>query len=62
MALKGKKPQPASAPAEQIKQEIAAIAAMNVSQLRALWREHEKSMPPVSQAKTCLPARAPTHF
>jgi hypothetical protein len=37
MARKGNKPQPASAPAEDVEHEIAAVAAMDVYHLRELW-------------------------
>ena len=32
------KPRPASSPADDLNSLIAAIAAMNIDQLRALWR------------------------
>lgn len=60
MARKGKKPQPASAPAEDLEHEIAAIVAMNVYQLRDLWREQERSESPSGLTKDLL-ARALTY-
>ena len=60
MARKGKKPRPASAPAEDVEAQIAAIGAMNVYELRALWREQERSEPPAGLTKDLL-ARALTY-
>ena len=54
MARKGNKPQPASAPAEDVEHEIAAIAAMDVYHLRELWREQEQSEPPAGLTKDLL--------
>lgn len=45
---------------EAIDAQIAAIAAMNVYQLRALWREQEQSGPPVGLTTNLL-ARALTY-
>jgi hypothetical protein len=55
MAQRSKKPQPASAPAEEIEANIAAIGAMDVYELRALWRKQEGTDPPAGLTKD-LPA------
>jgi hypothetical protein len=60
MARKSNKSQPASLPAGALDSEIAAIAAMNIDQLRALWREQHRSDPPAGLTKDLL-ARALTY-
>src|SRR3954453_14739484 len=60
MALRGKKPQSAIATAEAIEADIAAIGAMNVYQLKAIWRRQEGSDPPAGLTKDLL-ARALTY-
>jgi hypothetical protein len=60
MAQRGKKSQPASAPAEDIEAEVAAIGAMDVYELRALWRKQEGTDPSVGLTKDLL-ARALTY-
>jgi ribosomal protein L18E len=52
--------QPANAPAEEIEVKIAAIGAMDVYELRALWRNNEGSDPPAGLTKDLL-ARALTY-
>ena len=40
------KPRPASSPTDDLNSRIAAIAAMNIDQLRALWRAEHRCDPP----------------
>jgi hypothetical protein len=51
---------PASSPADELNDRIAAIAAMNIDQLRALWRGEHRSDPPAGPTKDLL-ARALTY-
>jgi hypothetical protein len=60
MAQRGRKAQPASAPAEEIEAKVAAIGAMDVYELRALWRKQEGTKPPAGLTKDLL-ARALTY-
>ena len=54
------KPRPASSPADDLDSRIAAIAAMNIDQLRALWRAEHRCDPPAGLTKDLL-ARALTY-
>jgi len=60
MAHRGRKAQPASAPAEEIEPKVAAIGAMNVYELRALWRKQRGIDPPAGLTKDLI-ARALTY-
>lgn len=60
MAERGRKPQPAIAPAEEIDAKVAAIGAMNVYELRALWRKQKGTDPPAGLTKDLI-ARALTY-
>jgi hypothetical protein len=51
------KPRPASSPADDLDSRIAAIAAINIDQLRALWRAEHRCDPPAGLTKDLL-ARA----
>jgi hypothetical protein len=57
MARPAKKGQPALAPADAIDLKIARITAMNIDELRCIWRETFKSPAPVAFSKDLL-ARA----
>lgn len=57
MARLAKKHQPASTPADAIGQKIACMAAMNIDELRRMWRETFCSQPPTTFSKDLL-ARA----
>ena len=57
MARPAKKDQSAIAPADAIQQKIARIAAMNIDELRRMWRETFPSQPPAAFSKDLL-ARA----
>jgi len=54
------KPRPASSPADDLDSRIAAIAAINIDQLRALWRAEHRCDPPAGLTKDLL-ARALTY-
>jgi len=54
------KPRPASSPADDLASRIAAIAAMNIDQLRALWRAEHRCDTPAGLTKDLL-ARALTY-
>src|SRR5947209_2657353 len=54
------KPRPASSPADDLDSTIAAISAMNIDQLRALWRAEHRSDSPAGLTKDLL-ARALTY-
>src|SRR6476620_2750261 len=60
MAHRGRKAQPGSAPAEEIEPKVAAIGAMNVYELRALWRKQRGIDPPAGLTKDLI-ARALTY-
>jgi hypothetical protein len=54
MARSAIKSQPAIAPADAIEQKIACIAAMNIDELRRVWRETFKSQLPTAFSKDLL--------
>jgi hypothetical protein len=59
-ATRTEQARPASSPADDLDDGIAAIAAMNIDQLRALWRGEHRSDPPAGLTKDLL-ARALTY-